>query len=552
MYIEPNSTFIILKHIPLDPTYENTLWFDSAEHQYGYFSSHTKYRLDRQYYQRVNKGTMRVELPYNSLYDCNYIMFRNTAYGDKWFYAFITNEEYINDRTTEISYEIDVMQTWHFDYVLEQSFVEREHSATDVVGENTIPENLEIGTYITTSSTSLLATQLDIYLFMTEQLTDPDIGSDYLNEPSTIGGSPIPCYWKNLGAYNSQEGRSNLNAYVKAINAQEKADAVIGFFALPAAFVDTTTVAPKTSRIILPTRTSSITPKNNKLLTYPFVCAEVTGGGQGFVLRYENFDTRLPGTQIINVDSNFGANMQLTAYPLDYEGRPLNWEYRITLDKWMQLPWIKDYFQNYLAYNKAKIVTNIATDVAGTALGVYNLAKITDLKIDKMHNLTRSAQIQGKRVRNLYSMAEENAIQKMGEMQAINAMASTAGNIANTLATVYQASVIPDSMVGGEMAGDVDAVTGKLGIYCACKSIKPEYANIVDDYFTLYGYATHRVKIPNRNVRPHWTYTKTVGCTIAGNCPADAESAICAIYDNGIRFWREGSEVGNYSLNNSV
>ena len=33
---------------------------------------------------------------------------------------------------------------------------------------------------------------------------------------------------------------------------------------------------------------------------------------------------------------------------------------------------------------------------------------------------------------------------------------------------------------------------------------------------------------------------------------SDDMSKICSIYDNGITWWKNGSEVGNYSLNNTV
>ena len=69
-------------------------------------------------------------------------MFQNTSFGIKWFYAFITNVEYINNETSEITIEIDVMQTWHFDYTVNQCFVEREMAATDDIGGNLVPETL--------------------------------------------------------------------------------------------------------------------------------------------------------------------------------------------------------------------------------------------------------------------------------------------------------------------------------------------------------------------------------------------------------------------------
>ena len=74
--------------------------------------------------------------------------------------------------------------------------------------------------------------------------------------------------------------------------------------------------------------------------------------------------------------------------------------------------------------------------------------------------------------------------------------------------------------------------------------------NQIDDYFNMYGYAIHRCKIPNRNVRPHWTYTKTIGCCIVGSLPSDSAKHICDIYNAGITFWKNGSEVGQYQLDN--
>ena len=53
-------------------------------------------------------------------------MYKNNNYTDKWFYAFITGMRYINDNLTEVSIVTDVFQTWQFDLIYKQSFVERE------------------------------------------------------------------------------------------------------------------------------------------------------------------------------------------------------------------------------------------------------------------------------------------------------------------------------------------------------------------------------------------------------------------------------------------
>ena len=116
MYISPNTTIRMLKDVPLDNTYRNTIYFANVANQTSYFSGKTKYTFAAQSYQRVQKGTLRIGRKADDLYDCNYLMFQNTAYGNKWFYAFVVGVEYVNNETSEVIFEIDVMQTWHFDY----------------------------------------------------------------------------------------------------------------------------------------------------------------------------------------------------------------------------------------------------------------------------------------------------------------------------------------------------------------------------------------------------------------------------------------------------
>lgn len=150
-YIVPNSDIVLIKNMNLDPSYSDTIWFDpvadGASGQRDWFLARAYRRFNAQSYTRVNGNTVRLEANAEDLYDVNYMMFRNTAYGNKWFYAFVLRSDYVNDNTTQITFEIDVMQTWLFEAVLEPCFVEREHSATDVIGENLLPEPVDLGEY---------------------------------------------------------------------------------------------------------------------------------------------------------------------------------------------------------------------------------------------------------------------------------------------------------------------------------------------------------------------------------------------------------------------
>ena len=144
---------MLLKGVPLDNTYTDTIYFGSVSAQRSHFQSYTSKVFLQQSYQRVNKNTLRVQVKADDIYDYNYLIFQNASYGNRWFYAFINKVNYVNDSASEIEYELDVMQTWMFDYILEPSFVVREHSQTDNIGEHIAVEPVEIGTPIATDIT---------------------------------------------------------------------------------------------------------------------------------------------------------------------------------------------------------------------------------------------------------------------------------------------------------------------------------------------------------------------------------------------------------------
>ena len=82
--------------------------------------------------------------------------------------------------------------------------------------------------------------------------------------------------------------------------------------------------------------------------------------------------------------------------------------------------------------------------------------------------------------------------------------------------------------------------------------ITPEYAEVIDNYFSCFGYATHVVKVPNVEGRLQWNYVQTKGCTINGNVPAEAEETITKIYDRGITFWHVVGNMHRYDLANPI
>lgn len=514
MYINPQTNIKLLKDAPLDTTYDHTLWFDSAGAQYSYFSGLTKYNMNNYSYQRVQRGVARVGIKADSLYDCNYMMFQNSAYGNKWFYAFITSVEYVNDVTSNISFEIDVMQTWLFDCSPDYCFVEREHSESDQIGANIIPENLDTGEYVYNGYGKLtkLLDPMCIICMVCDTAEDPD-GTLY---DGIYGGC-------TLFAYNvDKKGVSALTKKLQSYN--QKPDAIVGLYMCPV--IATGQAIPNDGLQLLfskgafgfdisvPALTVSDTldgykPKNNKLYTYPYNYLSVENGKSTASFRYEFF-TNL--TVALHVDVPVTMPIQVALRPNGYKGShvgtTLNGE-SLILDGYPMCSWSTDSFKAWLAQNALPLAS---TATAGaSALGLSALGV---------------------------------SFPPLGVLAGV-------GTVMNLLSQGYKASIVADVARGNIHSGNVDVASGKKTFWGGRISVSYQYARMIDDFFTKFGYATKRVKIPNRNSRPHWNYVKTVSATMTGSVPSNDMKKICSIYDNGVTFWKNGYEVGRYDLDNS-
>ena len=133
---------------------------------------------------------------------------------------------------------------------------------------------------------------------------------------------------------------------------------------------------------------------------------------------------------------------------------------------------------------------------------------------------------------------------------AIDSLANGLPNVVNALQSMYTASIHADQFRGSANTNQSDVAHDLIGIYGHRAHIPEQQARMIDDYFEKYGYNVGRIGTINRNVRPQWTYIKTQGCNIKGNCPASSVAFVKKLYDRGITWWRYGDNVGNYSLNN--
>ena len=149
--IYPTGKLQLYSKVYLDPTYEHTLSYEGLAAKEAFWGntgtgSLMVHSLTGRQYQRVNSGVCEVQLPINQVYTVNYMRFQNTDFSNKWFYAFVTKVEYVNDNNSRLYYELDVLTTFYEDWTFRNCFVERMHSTTDVAGDNIVPENFSLGT----------------------------------------------------------------------------------------------------------------------------------------------------------------------------------------------------------------------------------------------------------------------------------------------------------------------------------------------------------------------------------------------------------------------
>jgi len=198
------STLAILKNVGFTNSYEHVIDFENIEAQSNYFDSKIATKLYEDYNEfkfiRPNYE-LKVALPYNDLIDYNYCYFINTLKGkSKRFYAFITGIEYVNSVTTKLFLQVDVMQTFMFDYSLLECYVDREHQDRfKKIGTKVVPvynkqiENLEYGTdykvvkadFITDKATSNKYFNEYIYVFVSS--TEPLMDKTDYTTPTRIG-----------------------------------------------------------------------------------------------------------------------------------------------------------------------------------------------------------------------------------------------------------------------------------------------------------------------------------------------------------------------------
>ena len=548
--MNPNSKLWLCK-TNLENDYKNTLTFASLTGQRNYFlgdptdpTSHgvsTKMYSDYTYLRIEN--AIKVDDFIENINTNNYLVLQN---NNKYYYYFITSMDYIDEQTTKIHIELDVMQTYFFDINYTNTFVEREHVTDDTAGKHTIPEGLETGDYIAG----------DTYYFadednMVNNIVFQVVYNDELDTSlyTQYGGIFSGCLYMVMDPGNAVK-------FIKHMNGISKEKYIVNIFMYYGNIVGDTEyhvtdltygniyfkiVPPSTLSSVdvnlslgltKPTKLGTYTPRNKKLLTknYQYLLAN-NQGGTAKAYAFEEFVSNINFTRC----SNIAVGGSIAYFPENYKTDQsslttggTNYNEGFMNAKFPTCCWTTDGYISWLTQSgidqktdQAK-TANLVRGLAG--VGIFGLGLFTGNPLLMAGGLSEA----GKSIKNDFDINKE----------AMEAKEDHA--------------VAPLEIQGFVGGGDVMYGVNRCMPKFTVMHIKEEYAKIIDKFFDQYGYQVNILKTPSIHTRTNWNYLKTRGCNFTGNIPEEYMSRIKRIFDSGITFWHNPSKMLDYSQTNSV
>ena len=516
--------------VPLDVNHDNIFISDSESAVLSALSQYEIFSQSNLYYIRAEDGHVKVEGNAENLYSCDYISFNNDSLGGKKFFGFVVKVEYINDITVDISYIIDDVTTWLPYCFFPNTFIERMHTATDNYFEWLQPENFELGEIVKNREESINLSDTNFILLTTmDKNKQPPQSYAYIN--GTFCGL-------NYNYYFSEGAMAqDLADYV---GVQGLEDAIVTLYQTPSRLRPNDAFGEMTVTYLDDNLTEfsfgdglldDYRPRNKKLFSYPYVQI-IMSNSEGGVAFYkpELWDD-------INNVGKFrccGVNYpkpEVLCFPAYYyKGQQTEIDYGLVMKEFPVCAVAGNTYSRYWAQNQASIKENAEYSLKQNELNFVNSGI----------NMTANA-LMG----NAFGAAKgavSGASQVLSSQHIVDSLVAKKTDLQNT----------PGQMVGHLGTASLKSGMGAKRFYITKATIRKEIAKSIDDYFTLFGYSINRIMPINLNVRPHWTYLKTVSMNVRGGIPADSKNTINAMFNKGVRVWNTMSEIGNYSLNNGV
>lgn len=593
MKITPNSTLYLLKNVPLDINNNFTLDFNNINQQSNFFDNliDSTFDINEGYSYIRDTQTLKVQANCDDLFGINYLYFMN---NNKRYYAFITKKDYINPNCTAISFKIDVLQSFMFDYEIDESFVEREHQERFNQElkpiYNTQQENLEIGKNYEVKAKK--------QFFTGEKDTNQNVVWYYIYAKEPLG-ELIPTYGgtietdtfpTELRPNNFWQGLSTgfyIYLLSQALPIKSRYPSIDYFqMDILKPYIESAKVVKIVASRYCP---KNINWDNDENMFN--IDSEINGGAQIKLCRsFFNTDPSNINTKILLKVEEFYSDKFGRDYEIDdiIKAPILSIENKKSIDNEPKLntsPYSllrlnlfnkyanleRENFKEGLKFRLTQGIGNVTNLVVqplnylGEDNGNFTIIKSeTDNQINlrtdawEIYQSQNSASINGGLA---VAGAQIIAGIGMGVMtggfglaMAGQSIVNFAGQVGNKLLKEQDIKNTPDEVVTtndsftpvlfNEMLANIEFI-----------EIKDNFKNIVFNYFFHYGYKCNEFKKPNVKSRYYFNYIKTIGANIKSNIDNDFITEIRTIFDNGITIWhyRDSNSfkgVNNYEYEN--
>lgn len=539
-----NSEIILCKGIRMDKQYVNVLSYTQSQ-MLELCRSNTHLVASKDDYSFIrNTGGIKTSFTYNQCLQANYIAFQNKDYSNKWFFAFIDEVIYRGENNTEIRYTVDAWSTWYDKWTKKNCFINRQHVLNDTIGSNLIDENLNVGDVIQEQETtdSTYSNEFGYWVGIMSGYTPTDGQSSGGNNYSGISilNNVISGLDLFLFKITSRADLFNIVLFIARTNDDGKIEDINNMFIIPNACINASilnqhTFPYKLDSIILtctyytipmsgdeqvfnPTTFntsiskrhsfSNFTPKNNKCFVYPYNYLLVTNNqGSENIYKYEDFS----GNKCV-FENQLAVSIGISGriVPKNYKGETYSYDESLPLGKYPTCGWSGDAFTNWLTQNAVNIPTQTILDAVGSGIQIMS-----------------------------------------GNL--VGGLTSIASNVANLIGQFYQASLLPN-IKGGQAQGDISFSGNSMGFTFREMRVKNQFMQIIDDYFTRFGYAIKKIDNPHLTGRRNWNYieigsNENIGY---GDVPSSYMTEINNACRKGVTIWHNHENLGDYSLDNSI
>lgn len=526
-----STTVYLYDNVLLDKEYRNISNIRVSASTRTPVKSYTGLSFQRVESEIINSGSPRlagtIRLPLNNdlevLRKCGYMTFQNS--GDIKYYAFIDEVNYINAGNVEIRYTIDDFQTYLTDYLnnwTDECFVEQEHinRSADIAREldgttqNIAPKTL----FWNKNNYYKYSVPKNAYLGMS--LLYDEALQQSLQEKGfrvfTMNGGKSSLMFAELGSREfTQDDVKNI---IEVLSSAERYKYVMDFvtssYPLISSFRNNVI---NTDFKLYPNNINNYYFKNAMLGTYPFNQFFIKSSN-GESVKINSRDCTNDGNGNLSVVLTIGGYLPKYAYVSVSPSGIYQSDERPSSNKMvkfpcsMTLPIQRDQLLTFLYTNASTSIASLIGSIGSIAAGGLLLGTGAGAGAGV-------AMIAG------------------GVGSAIGTLGNSAQQLVNTLEPT------------GSFDGNTYSLYNKFqGFEVLCYSPSINEAHMIDDYFSMYGYVTNKVKIPNIKNRNNFNFVKCHDISNFRGVPPRAKTAMTNAFSKGVFIWHNLGQIGNYDI----